>query len=249
MIRAIEELSMNAWPAMQTLLYGGWVLRFADGYTKRANSINPLYASEMDLDEKIKVCESFYHERGLPTVFKMTKACTPENLDAHLDALGYHIDSPTSVQVYSVQLLDLSAGKHGNSANITLTSEDSEAWHESFARMNNVSPERRTTHENILRAIQPDKCYASLSMDGQMIGCGLGVLQSGYLGIFDIVIDPEQWGHGYGTGLMQALLAWGQEKGAHSIYLQVMLNNTPALRLYEKLGFQEKYQYWYRIKE
>ena len=34
MIRLIEELSLNAWPALQTVLYDGWVLRFADGYTR-----------------------------------------------------------------------------------------------------------------------------------------------------------------------------------------------------------------------
>jgi N-acetylglutamate synthase len=27
-----------------------------------------------------------------------------------------------------------------------------------------------------------------------------------------------------------------------------MCNNTPALRLYARLGFQEVYQYWYRVK-
>ena len=42
MIRTLEELSMNALPALQTMLYGGWVLRFANGYTRRANSINPI---------------------------------------------------------------------------------------------------------------------------------------------------------------------------------------------------------------
>lgn len=249
MIRTIEEFSMNAWPAMQTLLYDGWVLRFAEGYTKRANSVNPIYASELDLDEKIGVCEAHFHERGLPTVFKMTVACTPEDLDAQLEARGYHVDSPTSVQVYSVQLLDLRAGEHQTPENIQLTSEDSDAWHESFARMNNVGGGHRATHEHILRAIQPDKCYASLSLEGEMVACGLGVLQSGNLGIFDIVIDPGHRGQGYGTRLMEALLAWGQEQGAHGTYLQVMLNNKPALRLYEKLGYQEKYRYWYRVKE
>ncbi len=243
MIRAIEELSMNAWPAMQTMLYDGWVLRSADGYTKRANSIYPLYDSTMDLDEKIGFCESFYRDLNLPAVFKMTEASTPTDLDARLDALGYRIDSPTSVQT-----LDLGMGKHEIPHGVDLKSNDTETWHEAFARMNNVSPDRRATHENILRAILPDKCYASISMDGHIIGCGLGVLQAGYLGIFDIVIDPDHRGQGHGTRLMEALLAWGEQAGAKASYLQVMCNNEPALCLYEKLGFEEKYQYWYKIR-
>ena len=243
MIRTIEELSMNAWPAMQTLHYDGWVLRYADGYTKRANSVYPLYPSEIDGDEKIAFCESFYRDRNLPAVFKLTHASLPVGLDARLETLGYHVESPTSVQ-----LLDLSREKYEIPADIDLASEDTEAWHTAFARMNNVETNRRTTHENILRAITPEKCYASINVDGQILGCGLGVLQAGYLGIFDIVIDPDQRGKGHGIRLMHALLAWGQRHGAHIAYLQVMCDNKPALRLYEKLGFEEEYQYWYRIK-
>jgi ribosomal protein S18 acetylase RimI-like enzyme len=243
LIRTIEELSMNAWPAIQTLHYDGWVLRYADGYTKRANSVYPLYPSEIDMDKKIEFCESFYRDRGLPPVFKLTEASTPADLDALLAANGYHTDSRTSVQ-----LLDLGTEIHEITGNVNLTSEDSEVWHAAFARMNNVDENRRTTHERILRAILPDKCYASLSVDGQIIGCGLGVSQAGYLGIFDIVIDPDHRGQGHGSRLMMALLAWGAQHGAHTAYLQVMCNNEPALRMYEKLGFREKYQYWYRIK-
>ena len=242
MIRTIEELSMNAWPAMQTLHYDGWVIRCADGYTKRANSVYPLYPSQIDVDEKIGFCESFYRDRGLPAVFKLTRASTPAGLDAFLEKRGYHTDSFTSVQV-----LNLRTGEYGTTGDVDLTSTDSETWHAAFARMNIVNPNRQATHEHILRAILPDKCYASLSVDGHIIGCGLGVLQSGYLGIFDIVIAPDHRGQGNGTRLMQALLAWGRGHGAHISYLQVMSDNEPALGLYEKLAFREKYQYWYRI--
>ena len=77
MIRSIEELSMNAWPAMQTLHYDGWVLRFADGYTKRANSVYPLYPSEINVDEKIDFCESFYRRPGPADRFQIDRRQHP----------------------------------------------------------------------------------------------------------------------------------------------------------------------------
>ena len=89
MIRTIEELSMNAWPALQTLHYDGWVLRLAAGYTRRANSVYPLYPSRIDLDEKIKSCKFLYRARNLPAVFKLTETSMPEALDASLDEHGY----------------------------------------------------------------------------------------------------------------------------------------------------------------
>ena len=41
-IQTIEELSLNALPCLQQILDDGWVLRLAEGYTKRANSVTPL---------------------------------------------------------------------------------------------------------------------------------------------------------------------------------------------------------------
>jgi hypothetical protein len=98
MVTNIEELSLNAWASLQTVLYDGWIIRFANGYTKRANSVNPLYPSNVNVVDKLQFCENLYRERGLPVVFKITPSVYPDNLDDILKENGYQKDSPTSVQ-------------------------------------------------------------------------------------------------------------------------------------------------------
>jgi len=36
--------------------------------------------------------------------------------------------------------------------------------------------------------------------------------------------------------------------GAKKAYLQVVDESTKVIELYKKLGFTDKYQYWYRVK-
>ena len=91
-----EELSLNAHPALQTQLYDGWVLRFANGYTNRANSVNPLYPSTLDLQEKITECEKRYSIQGLPAVYKLTDGTDPR-IDKALEQQGYAFVKPTYV--------------------------------------------------------------------------------------------------------------------------------------------------------
>ena len=68
----IEEMSMNAWPSIKTIVYDGWVIRFADGYANRANSIIPLYPSKIKLEEKIKHCDELFARHNLPAAYKLT---------------------------------------------------------------------------------------------------------------------------------------------------------------------------------
>ena len=80
------------------------------------------------------------------------------------------------------------------------------------------------------------------------VGCGLGVVESKHIGLFDIVIDKSYRNQGLGQILIESILAWGKSKGAEYGYLQVLVDNDPAVRLYSKAGFKEEYRYWYRMK-
>ena len=85
---------MNAWPSLETILYDGWALRFAAGYTRRANSVHPLYPSMDDDEEKARLCLRLYRDRGLPAVFKLTPAAT---IDGLLGRLGYVTEADSLV--------------------------------------------------------------------------------------------------------------------------------------------------------
>ncbi len=87
-----------------------------------------------------------------------------------------------------------------------------------------------------------------LFQDDKCVACGIGVQDELYIGLFDIVVAKDYRNHGIGSLLIQHILKLGKNCGAQKAYLQVMLNNPAALRLYQKLGFIEKYRYWYRKK-
>lgn len=244
MEKRIEELSINAWPSRQTIVYDGWILRFGGGYTRRANSISPLYESRLGFTEKTGYCERLYNSTGLNTVFKLTDKGSPEGLDEFLSVQGYREEAQTSVQV-----LGLSGGSGAMHEGFKVYESFDEGWFESLCSINEVNRENAGKLKAILSGIIPERYFAALEMDGRLVACGVGVVENGYIGLYDIVVDKELRGRGYGRRLMESMLSFGREKGASSAYLQVMLDNPVALKLYESLGFRELYRYWYRVKE
>lgn len=244
MIKTIEELSMNAWPALQTNLYDGWVLRFANGYTKRANSINPLYNSTIPLDKKIECCEIKYIQQNLPVVFKLTPDSCPKNIDSVLEKRGYLRLDETSVRV-----LKMSQYSCRKPEGVYIEKNLNNDWFNGFANCSNmVNTRNQLSAKKIMDYIMGEVIYVSKKIEENIVGCGLGVIERGYLGVFDIIVDEGYRGKGYGQDIMDGILNTAVEKGVNTAYLQVVAGNLPAEKLYDKLGFTEAYRYWYRKK-
>ena len=125
--------------------------------------------------------------------------------------------------------------------------EDLDDWMEIFCRLVGSSLEKHRTHREILETIPAHRLLATLVDAGQVVACGLGVLEGGMLGIFDLFTDPGQRNKGYGTVFVSHLLEWASQNGATDAYLQVVSTNEPARHLYAKCGFREAYRYWYRV--
>ena len=60
-------------------------------------------------------------------------------------------------------------------------------------------------------------------------------------------VQPGRRREGLARRVVNALLAWGAERGARSAYLQTTPDNPAALALYAPYGFvtHHRYRYWH----
>ncbi|MCR2803221.1 GNAT family N-acetyltransferase [Paenibacillus soyae] len=242
--KRLEEISLNGWPALQTVLYDGWLLRFSNGYTKRSNSVNPIYGHTLGLDEKIKYCEALYASQGQACVFKVTPFAEPAGLDEKLNELGYELVDHTLVKTASLENLRAS-----DYEDMTLATEATPEWLDALAGMQGLNDSQKETTRRMMEVLPLRKAFVMLRQEGIPVACGIVVLEQEYAGLYDIVTDARFRGRGYGEELTRHLLWWAREQGAKTGYLLVVKRNEAANRLYDKFGFEHLYDYWYRVRK
>ena len=80
--------------------------------------------------------------------------------------------------------------------------------------------------------------YVTALCDGKVIGC-CGVTNACGDGDINNVVVAEDWrGQGVGKKMLETLMEWGKRIGIENYTLEVRVSNTPAIRLYESLGFE-----------
>lgn len=243
LIRYIEELSLNAHPSLQTQYYDGWILRFANGYSSRANSVNVIYPSTMDIKEKIEECEKRYFKCGLPCIFKVTDE-NADMLDDLLKDRGYEIVTPTDVMILDITNKEFKLG------NCIITEQVTDEWLDTYFTLESYTNQSmRDTVTKIRNMIQADTLHCIIKENGMNIACASAVIENGYVYIANVIVDEMYRGRGYGSMLCETLLEKAKDKGGYTAYLQVIQTNQIALNMYEKLGFEKEYSYWYRVKK
>ena len=234
-IRTLERRAFAAWPALHTQIEDGWMLRFADGYTKRANSANALEPARRPPERLIADIEAVYAQRGLPPIFRITPLAEPA-VDAALEALGYlHCDDSL------VMAATMDAARAA--PDIVAAATPHGGWLDAFVAAADAASDTRDKLAALLAAQVPPALFARLG-DAAF---GMAAVEDGYVGIFEILSAPAARRQGHARRLVAHLMAWGAAHGAHTAYLQVAATNAPALALYAKLGFSPVYGYHYRL--
>lgn len=245
MNKTIEEYTLNAWPALQTLIQDGWILRFADGYTKRSNSINAIYKGNDDnLHKKILNCENIYSRSNLDVIFKITPFVS-DLLDKVLEDREYAILDHSSVQTLE-SLTDI---KEPSVKDIEISECLNDKWLEFMSSLNDLSENNKSVTQKLLSESKLKQGYFILYDNSVPVACGLGVVEGDYIGLYDIITDKHYRNQGYGEQLILHILHWAKSIGVTKSYLQVVKNNHGAIHCYRKLNYKEQYTYWYRHKK
>ena len=242
-MKEFEEMSLHAWPSLETSLYKGCLYRLSNGYTNRANSANPLYSKQDDNAQLIIYSEFFYKKNNLPSIFKILDHTDYKDLDARLTQNQYEKISASKVMTLD-RLSKInpvhSIGEYEN--------HFTEEWFSAFAKINRIPETHVNTAYQMHTSIKTPIIVASIQRDKEVVACGFGAVENGYIGLFDIAVSENMRRKGLGRALVEGILHKAKESGAKKAFLQVTDSNEIAKQLYGKIGFTSNYSYWYRRK-
>jgi len=247
-VKQFQEFLMNAWPAEQYYFLNGWVLRFNKGVTYRANSVIPsnYTGSKKSIETDIELVETAYKSFNLPTIFTMHDYFKPKELDELLRKRGYIEQDRTNALL--MQVKDLELKKINMDYKYEIYSDRVDDFSLILAKFTKRDKHQQEIIKEITgRIVIPKKCFMIAKFEGEPIGTLMGVLNPhGYVYIADVLVVPEFRRQKIASSMLKTVIKeWAIKNGAKSIWLQVEIQNNNAMKLYEKLGMNIIYSYYY----
>ena len=244
----LERLMVEGWPPLERAELDGWLLRAGAGFTGRANSVLPLGDPEMSLSEAVDRCQSWYDDRHLQHLFTLFGpagfAVDDDPLGRELLARDYEPFNRTAVLTAAIRALPPEL-PHLCGATVRLESAPSPRWWDAWAAHDERNARADPSAARAVMCGSPDQLFASLELDGSVVGVARLAFAQGWAGVFALNVAPEHRRHGVALQLMGALADASRSRGIRSMYLQVMKASTPALALYGRLGFSTHHEYCY----
>ena len=237
----VEDLCAAAWPALEEESVAGWQLKYAGGVSRRSNSANPTPDAVHDVAAVAPAAETFFRARDMPCRFRIL-SFLPPRLDQGLAARGYETESGTR----TLQATVLDRAKISNRTRL-LTAPDAE-WIEGVtAAQGREGAERETFAQIVSRLAVPSAFAVTNNEMGGPASFAFAAQTAQGICIESVATRADQRGRGFAGETVSALMAWGASNGAKAAFLQVQADNHPAVRVYERLGFdRELYRYHYR---
>jgi GNAT superfamily N-acetyltransferase len=237
-VEDLERVAARGWRALEEDSLGDWLLRAGGGFTGRANSVLVVGDPGMPLPAAVDAVTRWYSERGLRPCAQLP-GVQSRAADAAFAAAGWARDE-------DVLVLTAPIGPPPTAdVPVTLADTPDDAWLTGYRYRGSALP---PVAIEVLTSAE-DAVFASVRLAAEpapLAAVARGVLTDGWLGVTAVTVAEEHRRRGLATAVMAALQTWAAERGAHSVYLQVVAGNAAARALYRRAGFIEHHRYHYR---
>ena len=213
-IRNLEHAAALAWPGIEHEWIDGWLLRYGNGSTRRANSAVPLAVSTVD---QLAAIIDWYAGRGTPPLLAV-----PDRL--------FRIPPGVPVGGENLVMTTELATATPSTFDVTLSARPDDEWLRLY---------RRDVPPGVLTAVI-DGELAFATMAGAAVGrAALTTAPDGtsWVGLSAVHVMEQARGRGLARALCSFLLSWGAGRSATRAYVQVLTDNAVATGLYESMGF------------
>lgn len=237
----VEETCFNAFPSLKQVLLDGWIIRFAERLSRRANSANPLRADPAPVEAIVEAVERLYRKHRQPAIFRVPSFVAAA-IDPPLAARGYLAEGETCV------LHGAMAQLHPRSdPEVRLAAHAGSDWLAAMAALQRHDSGQRVTYRRVVRAIALPAAFAALQIDGRIVALAYGTVHDRLMCYESVITDPRWRRQGLARRIIAALADWARNQGAEGACLQVVADNAPAVTLYKQFGLNtELHRYHYR---
>ena len=244
-ISVLELAAAQAWRAPDEARLGEWLLRAADGFTSRANSVLAIGDPGLPLPAAIDQVLDWYRSRDLPA--QVAIAYRPDRQDGHpIDAFlagrGWTVSG--GALVMTAPLPDI-AGLLGpdETARVEMLDEPDDGWLDCYRWHEELPPP--VSRQLFVSA--PWQVFGAIRAAGATVSIGRLAIADGWAGLTAIRVDPQHRRRGLARVMTAALAKTAASRGANGLYLQVETGNAAARALYERMGFTYHHAYHFRL--
>ncbi|MEU3604353.1 GNAT family N-acetyltransferase [Streptomyces sp. NPDC035033] len=234
----LSRAAARAWQPVESERLGGWTLRAADGFTRRANSVLPEGDPGLPVAEALEHVRKWYADRELPAYVQTATGAegTQELLCAELERLGWTREISAELRIAALAPL---ADREPGPVEVRLSRTFDEPWLRRYQRFSGVGPAVR----HVL-GTGPSVWFASVAGTGEVPDAiGRCVVDGRWAGFLAVEVAPEARRRGLATAVMAALAGRALDEGASAAWLQVEADNDGARALYEGMDFAVHHHY------
>ena len=238
-VHAIETAALKAWPGLEVAHDGSWVLRAANGYTKRANSVQSFNPADDDaIAARLQRAAHWFGARGLPAIFRVTPLAGTK-LREELAASDWEALEPSQTLAMTLE------PSSGADPRLLLTPPTDPQWLDVQARLRGYDGATRERLRSLGSAIAAPAIGAVLVVDGSPVATAIAVVADHMAYTGNVITAAGERGRGYGTALMRGIHTWAVGHGARFAAINMVADNAPAQRLYAAVGYTHHYDYHY----